>query len=217
MEISNERIHIKKTARVSVLGGSGTETTEVWLLVHGYGQLSHFFIQSFQNIASPSSMIIAPEGLHRFYIEGFSGRVGASWMTTEERLVDIEDYLSYLDAVYDHYVKPLGDKIRFNVLGFSQGTATVCRWVAHSHHSINNLILWAGMMPPDLDFEASNRKVWPKTFLVRDPNDIHQKSEHFSKQLSWLKSAQIVHQEVLTQDGHRISENGLQSLLKVME
>ena len=40
--------------------------------------------------------IIAPQGLHKFYLEGTSGRVGASWMTKENREDDIKNYLVYL-------------------------------------------------------------------------------------------------------------------------
>ena len=36
---------------------------------------------------------MAPEGLSRFYLEGFSGKVGATWMTREDRLNDIDNYL----------------------------------------------------------------------------------------------------------------------------
>jgi hypothetical protein len=48
---------------------------------------------------------VAPEGLSRFYFEGgFHGpgsKVGATWMTREDRLAKIEDYVGYLDALHD--------------------------------------------------------------------------------------------------------------------
>src|ERR1051325_10016453 len=47
--------------------------------------------------------LVAPEGLSRFYLSerATERRVGASWMTREDRLAEIADYLGYLDAVYD--------------------------------------------------------------------------------------------------------------------
>ena len=45
-------------------------------------------------------LLIAPEGLSRFYHEDHES-IGASWMTREERLEEIKDYLMYLDLVHD--------------------------------------------------------------------------------------------------------------------
>ena len=72
--------------------------------------------------------IAAPEGLSRFYIRGTDGRVGASWMTRDERLSDIEDHISYLN----HWWSSLGvpSDAEIVVLGFSQGVATAARWLA---------------------------------------------------------------------------------------
>ncbi|MBM3915983.1 MAG: hypothetical protein FJ349_00025 [Sphingomonadales bacterium] len=50
--------------------------------LHGYGQLGQFFFRQF-NILNDNWGIVVPEGPHRFYLEGSSGRVGASWMTKE--------------------------------------------------------------------------------------------------------------------------------------
>jgi hypothetical protein len=45
-------------------------------------------------------IIIAPEGLSRFYRKGFSGDVVASWMTKDDRLDDMEDYVRYLNDLH---------------------------------------------------------------------------------------------------------------------
>jgi predicted esterase len=36
------------------------------------------------------------------------------------------------------------------VLGFSQGVATVCRWLARGRAHADRLILWGGRLPADL-------------------------------------------------------------------
>jgi len=46
-------------------------------------------------------------------------------MTREDRLHEIDDYVHYLDALHTKIV-PQGATV--TALGFSQGTATVCRW-----------------------------------------------------------------------------------------
>jgi predicted esterase len=40
------------------------------------------------------------------------------------------------------------------VLGFSQGTATVSRWLAASGMRVDQLVLWGGAIPPELDLAA---------------------------------------------------------------
>ena len=88
------------------------------------------------------------------------GNVGASWMTKEDRLNDIRDYLCYLDRVYQEVMSPLDmGTVRVNVLGFSQGTATACRWALQGSSKIHRLILWGGDFPEDTDWEASRERL----------------------------------------------------------
>jgi predicted esterase len=74
---------------------------------HGYGQPAVDFIREFETIASPTRVIVAPEALSRYYIPTEPGyhstesKVGASWMTSEDRQTEISDYVAYLDALYD--------------------------------------------------------------------------------------------------------------------
>jgi predicted esterase len=118
------------------------------IALHGYGQLAAYFIQKFKSL-SPTLFVLAPEGPHRFYLEGSSGRVGASWMTKEARELDIENNLAWLNALMlDFTSKHSFDKI--SLLGFSQGGATAARWVQSSPQMFHNLILWAAVFPPDL-------------------------------------------------------------------
>ena len=79
-------------------------------------------------------------------------RVGATWMTREDRLAEIEDYIAYLEQLtmeLRHHLAGAGPRIV--VLGFSQGTATVCRWLAASDLRADQIVLWAGGIPPELD------------------------------------------------------------------
>src|SRR5438067_4641848 len=73
-------------------------------------------------------------------------------MTREDRLAEIDDYVRYLDAVYDDVFRRI-DRARVTVhaLGFSQGAATVSRWTAMGKSRIDRVILWGGEFPPDLD------------------------------------------------------------------
>ena len=65
-------------------------------------------------------------------MERFTGRVGATWMTKVDRLNEIKDYLGYLNTLYtktfeESAVTP--EDVNIKIMGFSQGTATVSRWI----------------------------------------------------------------------------------------
>ena len=159
-------ITVPRTARYFTLGAPN-RGHDVWFVCHGYGQLAARFLERFRALESPERCIVAPEALSRFYLSEHPAerRVGASWMTKEDRLHEIDDYVRYLDAVYAH-VSPA--KKGVTALGFSQGTATVCRWAALGSSRIDRLILWGGEVPPDLDLD---RLRVPKLTLVYGTRD----------------------------------------------
>lgn len=151
-----ERLRVARTARYHVLGEASPDLREVWFCLHGYGQLAAEFLGDFDAIADPSRLLVAPEGLSRHYRDGGGGAVGASWMTKEDRASEITDYLEYLDALHARvFAQVERDAVRLHVLGFSQGTATACRWVARGAVRADRLTLWAGLVPPDVDLAAA--------------------------------------------------------------
>jgi predicted esterase len=149
-----KNITVAKTARYFQLGEVSNKIEEIWLVCHGYGQLANYFLKKFEILDDGKTLLVAPEALHRFYWKDFSGRVGASWMTKEDRKEEIFDYVNYLDTVFTEILSEFeGREIKINVLGFSQATATVCRWLAATKTKVDHLILWGGFFPHDLDFE----------------------------------------------------------------
>jgi len=151
----NERhIRVARTARFWSLGSPGPQTREVWLVCHGYGQLAGRFLRRFVVLDDGSRYIVAPEALSRFYLEGGNGgerTVGATWMTREDRLHEIDDHVAYLDALCGQVFSEVErDAVEFTVLGFSQGVATVCRWAVRAPIAPDRLIAWAGSLPDEL-------------------------------------------------------------------
>ena len=127
---------------------SENSSKNLLVALHGYGQLAAFFIKKF-NACSNDYTILAPEGPHRFYKNGYSGRVGASWMTKEAREDDIKDNINWLtEWLKDHLKENKYDKII--LLGFSQGGATAARWYYNNPNLFDQLILWASVFPPDI-------------------------------------------------------------------
>ena len=123
-------------------------------VLHGYGQLARFFIRKFQ-LLEDEFTIVAPEGLHRFYLQGTSGRVGASWMTKEERETDIKNYINFLDTLHRKHFATQSWKT-IVVLGFSQGVATAFRWLADGKITANTFLLCSGMIPPDVNLKEKH-------------------------------------------------------------
>lgn len=174
-----QHITVPRTARYYTLGRAGPELGQVWFVCHGYGQLAARFIRRFRGLDNGRRLIVAPEALSRFYLGDHGGphgpesRVGATWMTREDRLREIDDYVRYLDLLHDHVMAGVDRaSVRVVVLGFSQGTATVARWVTLGRVRPDELILWAGGFPPDLDLQrAAERLAGVRVRIVAGEQD----------------------------------------------
>lgn len=148
-------VEIKKTARYFSAGK--LTAPKLLIALHGYGQLAQYFIHKFYDL-SENWYIVAPEGTHRFYLNGHSGRVGASWMTKEIREKDIEDNNNWLNELI-HHLTANNQYREIVLLGFSQGAATAARYFYSNQQKIDKLIVWAAVFPPDID----------KSLLFSDP------------------------------------------------
>ncbi len=148
-------------ARYFKLGEINQHTRAVWFVLHGYGQLAKYFLTKFKALTDHGVCVIAPEGLSRFYMEDVNtrnqtgnNRVGATWMTRENRLMDIDNYIMFLNTIYKTEIHS-NPALPVTLLGFSQGAATASRWAVQNSIDYNRLILWSGIFPADMDFEKS--------------------------------------------------------------
>ncbi len=150
--IEEHHLKVERTARLYTMGNPSESTRCLVIACHGYGQLAGHFIRKFDCIARPDTVIVAPEGLSRFYWEGLSGDPVASWMTKEDRLSEIHDFSAYLTQVYQQFTAGLPATAQIVLLGFSQGCATQLRWMAREQPRFSDLVLWAGSIPEDIDY-----------------------------------------------------------------
>ncbi len=139
-------IRVQRTARYHVLGDAD-QARALWIVLHGYGQLARYFLSKFEGLEK-ALLIVAPEGMNRFYLDEVHQRVGATWMTREDRENEIQDQVGYLDTLVEMMHSERG-KLPVHVLGFSQGVATACRWSLLGRTEITRLVLWAGGLPPE--------------------------------------------------------------------
>ena len=201
-------------ARYFDSGPTPENTKAIWFVFHGYGQLAFYFGKKFDVLHHLGIRVIAPEGLHRYYLEGSSGRVGASWMTREDRLTDIRNYLVYLDAVHDRVRKEIGRDTPLTGLGFSQGAATVCRWLLHGKTPFRRLILWAGLFPPDLPVENARERLDGKQVdFVYGLQDPYLSDQRF-KEMEELTALLGVSPQVTAFDGKHTIDSA--TLLKIV-
>ena len=165
--MTEHHLAVTRSARYYQLGGLSDQTRRVWVVCHSYGQLAAYFVRHFAFLveADPATVVIAPEGLSRFYLNGTDGRVGASWMTRDDRLHEIDDHIGFLNQLTDKVLAQCPAEVQLTMLGFSQGTATVSRWLAQARFRPAHLILWAGGFPEDLD-PTDARRLLANLFLT---------------------------------------------------
>ncbi len=204
-------LSVPRTARYALLGDPAGPVEEVWLACHGYGQLASYFLRHFEVLEAPTRLLVAPEGLSRFYLDGHR-RVGASWMTREARREEIDDYVRFLDTVYaDVLTRARRGRARLTALGFSQGGATVTRWLAHSPAlgtpPAERLVLWGSVLPHDLDLGEHGD--WLRRLdltLVVGDTDGFATPERIAEQERSLRDAGIPFETVRFDGGHRLDE-----------
>ncbi len=214
VRVSEHRLVTPRRARYYTEGGGEVPLPEAWIVLHGFGQLARNFISAFAHLAAPGRLLVAPEALNRFYVDRESSgstaeaSVGATWMTREDRDAEIADYVDLLDAVHG---ETAAGAARLTVLGFSQGVATACRWIASGKVRPDRLIAWAGQLPPDVN-TASLSVVKEGLVLVVGSRDQFTRWIDEGDHARRLESAGIPYQVVTFEGGHRLDRETLQRL-----
>jgi len=144
----------RATNTYSTLNILTEKTKNIWVVFHGMGYLSKYFIKYFSEMDAEENYIIAPQAPSKYYQGKNFKHVGASWLTRENTIADTHNILNYVDAVVE---KELPDfKANLIVLGYSQGVSIATRWVASRKIQCDKLILHSGGIPSELktqDFE----------------------------------------------------------------
>ncbi|HKK87422.1 MAG TPA: hypothetical protein VJ917_01145, partial [Saprospiraceae bacterium] len=143
MEHELDYWQVNKTARVVRNGRVGDNTQYFWLALHGSHMTCEQMLYKFRDFDPEKHLVVAPEGLNRFYSKGFSGEVLATWMTSRDRIKEIEDFSAYLSDLYQHYSIQLPERCKKIVLGFSQGGTTAYRWLHREKIELDLLLGYA--------------------------------------------------------------------------
>ncbi|MEO7366979.1 MAG: phospholipase [Gemmatimonadaceae bacterium] len=221
---SEHHISVSRSARYFMLGQPGPGITDIWFCCHGYAQLASDFAREFECIAAPGRLIVVPEALSRFYVPsgtGFHGpdtKVGATWMTRDDREHEIVDYVNYLDRLYDEVIGALDrTKLRVNVLGFSQGGATVNRWLTRGKAKADRLIMWGSLLASDADLnEAAEFFRNTELTIVYGTRDQFGDTEMIAGYENLLKEKGIAYSLLTFNGGHRMDRETLKHLASVI-
>ena len=209
---SHYKIRTEKTGHYFTHGSLTGKTKYVWVCLHGYGQLARYFISKFEFLDPAEHFVIVPEGLNRFYYGDNNDRPLANWMTKEDRLDEIADYVVFLELLRKKIGWDKNPSVKVIYLGFSQGVNTLIRWMANVHQRCDHLLLWAGSLPEDMLLEQHQSyfgKISCSYFIGKaDP--------YFNEQqgidMEQLAIRAGIHTKVQRFDGdHRVDETVLRS------
>jgi len=124
------------------------KTKNVWIVFHGIGFLSRYFLKYFDGLDPEENYLIAPQAPAKYYLNGEYKHVGASWLTKEQTSQEIENVLSYLDSLMK--VERIPNQCKLIVFGYSQGVSIAARWVARRKIRCHHVIFYAGGLPNEL-------------------------------------------------------------------
>ncbi len=188
MKSIEKKVHYTTTNTYSTLNELSKNTKTVWVVLHGIGYLSRYFLRYFDELPPAENYIIAPQAPSKYYLNGEYRHVGASWLTKENTLPEAENVYAYLDALLDGEQIP-ADK-NLIIFGFSQGVSIATRWVARRQLKCHQLVLYAGGMPKELtsqDFAFLKENETKVTVIVGDKDEyltaerLQLVSEHIKK------------------------------------
>ena len=187
--------------------GDAASAREVWYVLHGYAQLADDFLQSCAALASPDRLLVAPEGLSRFYGKAFAQAPGASWMTRIDREAEIRDYVEYLDTLHE----TLALDVPVTVLGYSQGGATASRWAGLGRVRPQRLVCWAGEVAHDLPDPARSLAGVDLTFVFGTRDRIVS-PDRKQALVDRLDAAGLAYRMLSFDGGHRMDDDTLRKL-----
>ncbi|CAZ98154.1 alpha/beta hydrolase [Zobellia galactanivorans] len=215
MDYSENTVSYTTTNSYATLNTLTDKTKNVWVVLHGIGYLSRYFLRYFDELPPEENYIIAPQAPSKYYLKNSYRHVGASWLTKEATQQETQNVMAYLDAVYAAEKFPID--LNFIVFGYSQGVSVATRWVAQKRIQCDHLVLYAGGIPEELrasDFEFLAKNQSKITTLVGDAD------EYLTEERQALETKKIERlfggkaKQILFKGGHEIKKELILNLVK---
>ncbi len=199
------QIEVRRTANYYTLGEPNVE--EWWILIHGYAQTGEEMLEACKPLQRDDRYLIAPEGLSKFYRDGFYGDIGASWMTKHSRETEIEDYVNYLNQLFNN-LKDIASPKRLRVMGFSQGASTTSRWLNQLEDEVEDYIIFAGTPAAEMSIEELQDTANNLTLIYGD-KDPFLKDNQAENMIKKMRGEGLVIDSIVFDGKHRIVPKAL--------
>ena len=82
VEMLKKYIQVRRTARYFLSKEPDEQVKTVLVVLHGYAQNGDDFLKAFSELKRDDLLILAPEGLSKFYWKDFTSDPSSSWMTS---------------------------------------------------------------------------------------------------------------------------------------
>ncbi|WP_375239827.1 alpha/beta hydrolase [Aurantibacter sp.] len=191
MNSAEKEISYKSTNSYSTLNTLTEATKNVWLVCHGLGYLSRYFLRYFKDLNPTENYIIAAQAPSKYYQGKSFKHVGACWFTKENTTTEIDNVCNYLQAVLESEAIPEDKNII--LFGYSQGVSVALRYLAKYKLKCKDIIIHSGGIPKELEpeyFKNLNTKV-TLIYGTKDEYLIPERMEYESNRAKELFGANL--------------------------
>lgn len=205
MEREIKRVVYESTNSYETLNKLNGNTKNIWVVFHGIGYLSKYFLKYFAHLNAEENYMIAPQAPSKYYLKDEYKYVGASWLTKVDTQHELKNVVNYLDAIAQS--ENLFENKNLILFGFSQSVSVLTRWMVAKKLHPKKVILYAGGIPNELSVQHFDYLDYEKTevILVYGDSDVFLTKERLKKEEEKIKNlfnenAQIINFE----GGHEI-------------
>lgn len=214
MNSTEKTVDYCSTNSYCTLNNISTKTKNVWIVFHGIGYLSRYFLKYFNELNADENYIIAPQAPSKYYLKDTYTHVGASWLTKENTAGETKNIIRYIDAVLE--AERIPKRCRLLVFGFSQGVSIATRWVAQKKLKCDALILYAGGLPNELTNNDFNHLAINKTkvYTIIGTSDSYLTPTRFEQEET--KAISLFHgraEQIRFNGGHEVKKEIINSLV----
>ena len=160
MNSAEREISYQSTNSYSTLNSLTKDTKNVWLVFHGLGYLSQYFVKYFKELDTRTNYVIAPQAPNKYYQDKTFKHVGACWLTKKASAFEIENICNYVDAILEH--EHINKTHNIVLFGYSQGVSIALRYLAKRQLTCKHIVIQSGGIPKELttmDFQFLKTKI----------------------------------------------------------
>jgi predicted esterase len=206
-------VQIRKTVRYFISKKIDEKVKRVVFVLHGYAQNGDDFLKSCLALANEETLLVAPEGMSKFYWKDFTSNPSSSWMTSLERENELMDTMNYLSQVLMQVKTQLPKEgIKYGCLGFSQGAAAASRFACNPYLNCQDLFLYAGGPAHDLNWDALPKDL--KFHLIYGDEDPLVSASQAAKVEAYIKGKKVQVSHFKFKGKHKIEVEALEYIIK---